>query len=291
MSEPSMQPLPETTQTDPIQGEPATASDGDRAITAPGQSSHTGWHLHHHYVYPQGFLGMAQTMMTILVIAMFILTFLAQPYRIPSASMEDTLLVGDFLLVNKTIFSPPGIWRHLLPYRNIRHDDVIVFHYPIDASMHLVKRVIGLPGDHIRLQAGQVLVNDTLVPEPFAIHIPSFPSTFRDNFPSQLYTDPGVNTHWWVQMRHDVRNGELVIPANMYFVLGDNRNDSLDSRYWGFVPRKNIVGQPFLVYFSLRGTAPSEITGLPSDRLTHEHKWWAQLAGSARWDRMFHIIR
>ena len=239
----------------------------------------------------QDFLGVAQTMLTILVIAMFILTFLAQPYRIPSASMEDTLLVGDFLLVNKVVYATPGIWHSLLPYRNIQHNDVIVFHFPLDPATYLVKRVIGLPQDRVRVFAGHALVNDQPIEEPFAIYTRSFPSVFRDYFPSHLYTDPGVNTQWWIELHRDVHDGELFIPANMYFVLGDNRNDSLDSRYWGFVPRRNIVGQPFLVYFSLRETAPSEITGLPDDRLTHGHNWWAQLAGMARWDRTFHIIR
>jgi len=254
--------------------------------------SHTTRRPHHrHYVYPQGFLGMTQAMLTILVIAVFILTFIVQPYRIPSASMEDALLVGDFLLVNKVVYSKPGIWYSLLPYENIQRDDIIVFHFPVDSSMQLVKRVIGLPHDHIRLQAGHVLVNDQLVHEPFAIYIHTFPSAFRDYFPSQLYTDPGVNTHWWIEMRHDVHNGELAVPANMYFVLGDNRNDSLDSRYWGFVPRQNIVGQPFLVYFSLRRSSTSEVTGLPNDRLAHERNWWIRLAGMARWGRMFHVIR
>lgn len=268
----------------------AVASESSGETANPKMHTHFGWHMHHHYTYPQGFLGMAQALLTILVIALFILTFIAQPYRIPSESMEDTLLVGDFLLVNKAVYSPPGIWRFLMPYRDIDRDDVIVFHYPVDPSMHLVKRVIGIPTDRIRLQDGRVLVDDRPVPEPFAIYVPSSRSTFRDNFPSQLYTDPGVNTHWWVEMRHDVQNGELVIPAKMYFVMGDNRNDSLDSRYWGFVPRQNIVGQPFLVYFSLRGNGTSEMTGLPNDRLTLERNWWARLAGIARWDRMFHVV-
>ena len=249
--------------------------------------------FHYSYVYPRGFPGMVQSMLTILVIALFILTFIAQPYRIPTASMEDTLLVGDFLLVNKALYAPPGVWSHLhlLPYRNIQHDDVIVFHYPVDPTTHLVKRVVALPKDRIRLIGGRVWVNDKLANEPFTIYVPSFPSAFRDDFPSKLYTDPGVNTQWWREMHQDVQQDVLTVPTNRYFVLGDNRNDSLDSRYWGFVPRQNIVGQPFLVYFSLRERALPEIDGLPEDRLAHGHNWWAQLTSMARWDRMFHVIR
>lgn len=245
-----------------------------------------------HYVYPEGFLGMMQTMLTILVLALFILTFLSQPYRIPSASMEDTLLVGDFLLVNKAVYAPAGIWGrlHLLPYRNVQQKDVVVFHYPIDPTTYVVKRVVALPGDRIRLIDRRVWVNDRQMEEPFTIYTRSFPSMFRDNFPSAPYTDPGVNTRWWQEMNQDVQNGVLTVPPARYFVLGDNRNDSLDSRYWGFVPRGNIVGEPFLVYFSLRNPVP-ESNGLPVDQHTHGHNVWAQLTGIARWDRMFHVIR
>jgi signal peptidase I len=236
------------------------------------------------------FLALLQGMATILVIALFILTFLAQPYRIPSASMEDTLLVGDFLLVNKMVYAPPGPWRSLLPYRSVQRDDVVVFHYPVAPATHLVKRVIGLPQDRIHLVEGRVYVNDDLALEPFARNAPSDPGSFRDNFPSLAYTDPGVDMRWWMEMRGDIRDGELVVPAGQYFVLGDNRKDSLDSRYWGFVPEANIVGEPFLVYFSLHSPAASELTGLPDDRLTHGHSLWTQTLHVARWDRIFHII-
>jgi len=235
-------------------------------------------------------LALLQGMATVVVIALFILTFLAQPYRIPSASMEDTLLVGDFLLVNKMVYAPPGPWRHLLPYRAVQRDDVIVFHYPVAPTTHLVKRVIGLPKDRIRMVAGRVYVNEVPMTEPFARNGPYAANLFRDDFPSLAYTDPGVDMRWWMQMRGDIHDGELVVPAGRYFVLGDNRQDSLDSRYWGFVPEANIVGEPFLVYFSLRAPSASELTGLPDDRLTHGHSLWAQTLHVARWDRIFHII-
>src|SRR6185437_12175795 len=232
----------------------------------------------------------------------FVLTFIVQPYRIPSGSMEDTLLIGDFLLVNKAVFAPPGRWGHLLAYEPVRRDDIVVFHYPVDHSLHLVKRIIGVPGDRIHLHYGRVFINGRAQNEPFAMYIRSFPSVFRDEFPTPTYTDPGVSTGWWREMRQDVQNGELVVPGGEYFVLGDNRNDSMDSRYWGFVPRQNIVGEPFLVYFSVVTPGRSEITGLDNgvgtgngyrlgnDRLAHEHAWWSSLAGFARWDRIFHVI-
>jgi signal peptidase I len=245
--------------------------------------------IHHHEV-----LTMLQTTLTFLVGALFILTFIVQPYRIPSASMEDTLLIGDFLLVNKVVFAQPGPWRHLLPYQPVRRDDIVVFHYPVDHSLHLVKRVIGIPGDLVRLHHGLVLIDGRSQNEPFALYITSYQNIFRDEFPTSNYTDPGVGTAWWREMKLDVHHGELLIPQWEYFVLGDNRNDSLDSRYWGFVPRQNIVGEPFLVYFSVVTEGRSEITGLgnglANDRLAHEHSWWSSLAGSARWDRIFHVI-
>jgi len=240
---------------------------------------------HHHEV-----LILMQNTLTFLVGALFILTFIAQPYRIPSGSMKNTLLVGDFLLVNKVIFAKPGPWHSLLAYEPVQLDDVIVFHYPMDYSLHLVKRVIGVPGSKVRLHQGHVYVDDRLLTEPYALYITAYPNTFRDEFPAPVYTDPGVSTRWWMQMSLDVHNGELVIPPGDYFVLGDNRNDSLDSRYWGFVPRNNIVGQPFLVYFSVLSSSRSEITGVPSDRLTHEQSWWNDLAGAARWSRILHVI-
>ncbi len=242
--------------------------------------------VHHHEV-----LTMLQTTLTFLVGALFVLTFIVQPYRIPSGSMEETLRIGDFLLVNKAIFAPPGPWRHLLGYAPIQHDDIIVFHYPVDHSLHLVKRVIGVPGDRVRLHDGRVWVDGQPQREPFAVYIASYPNPYRDEFPTPDFTDPGVRMAWWAEMQRDVRHGELVVPAGQYFVLGDNRNDSLDSRYWGFVPRQNIVGEPFLVYFSLIVPGRSELTGQPGDRLAHEHSWWSTLAGSARWDRIFHVIR
>ncbi len=251
--------------------------------------------VHHHEV-----LIMLQTTLTFLVGALFVLTFIVQPYRIPSGSMEDTLLIGDFLLVNKVVFANPGPWRHLLPYQPVGRDDIVVFHYPIDRSLHLVKRVIAVPGDRIHLHRGMVSIDGQWQKEAFALYIPSYPSAFRDEFPTPNYTDAGVSTAWWAEMKSDVHNGELAIPPGEYFVLGDNRNDSLDSRYWGFVPRQNIVGEPFLVYFSVTTAGRSEITGLPNaslpnagssnDRLAHEPAWWSDLVGSARWGRIFHVI-
>ncbi len=260
----------------------APSSAGPRVPATPGPVRTE----HRHEV-----LVLIQTTLTFLVGALFVLTFIAQPYRIPSGSMEDTLLIGDFLLVNKVVFAAPGPWKRLLAYEPVKRDDIVVFHYPMDASMYLVKRVIGVPGDELHLHHGLLYLDGRLQREPFALYIPSYANAFRDEFPTPTYTDPGVSSRWWMQMQRNVHQGQLEIPPGQYFVLGDNRNDSLDSRYWGLVPRQNIVGEPFLVYFSVVTASRSEITGLTSDGLSHEHGWWNGLGGTARWGRMFHVIR
>lgn len=233
---------------------------------------------------------MLQTTLSFLVGALFVMTFLVQPYRIPSASMENTLLVGDFLLVNKAIFANPGPWGRLMPYEPVDRDDVVVFHYPADDSMYLVKRAIAVPGDKVHLHDGRVFVNGRQQREPFALYIASYPSPFRDDFPAAHTIDPAAGAAWRAEMKRDVQRGELVVPPGDYFVLGDNRNDSLDSRYWGFVPRQNIVGEPFLVYFSIASASSSEMSGSLDDRLPQGRTRWDRLVGSVRWYRIFHVI-
>lgn len=258
--------------------------------SAPSASTVQSQPVRHHIIIP-GPLDAVRSLLSIIVIALFVLTFIVQPFRIPSESMEHTLLVGDFLLVNKSVYAPPGVWKWLLPYRTVSRGDVIVFHFPPDPPDHVVKRVIGVPGDHIHLHQGIVYINGQPQREPYIVDEPALPDSFRDEFPSPLYSDPGVDLHWWLQMRHDASNGDLVVPANQYFVLGDNRNHSRDSRYWGFVPRPNIVGRPFMVYFSLRRPSTTDAPLLPDDRLGHDRNLIAKAFDFARWDRFFRIVR
>ncbi len=209
---------------------------------------------HHHH--PVGVLPAVQSLLYVLVFALFLITFTVQPIRIPSSSMEPTLLVGDFLLLDKqsvTPASPP-----FLPPTAIRRGDVIVFHDPVeDPSVHLVKRVIALPGDRLHLRNGVVFLNGQRLPEPYAIHRPAPADTFRDNFPSLEARDADVDPDWWIRLRTLVHAGDVTVPPRSYFVMGDNRNDSEDSRYWGFVPRDAIVGKPLLIYFSYRDPTDS----------------------------------
>jgi signal peptidase I len=242
------------------------------------------WRLHLPTV-PEAFA----TLMRMIVVVLFLHTFVLQPLFIPSESMEHTLLVGDFLLFNKQVYAPSGPLSHwLLPYRPVERGDIVVFHHPRPPL--LVKRVVGVPGDRLRIEDGRVLVNGLPLDEPYAAYEPAPPNDFRDNFPAKTYTDPQVDPDWWRQMQSLTRNGELVVPPGEYFVLGDNRNHSSDSRYWGFVPRQAIVARPLVIYFSLRRPSSTDVQQAADDRLGHERDLSDRLADFARWKRIFHVV-
>jgi signal peptidase I len=276
----------------PPQVPPPTAE-----VNSPHQSSAPPrpHHSHHHHHRP-GILTPLQSLLHLIVIAIFIITFCAQPFRIPSESMESTLLVGDFLLVNKQDASPNADGSAgLLPATTLHRGDIIVFHDPVDATLHLVKRVIGLPGDHLRLRAGQVFINGHALLEPYAVYRPSPPDNFRDNFPRFQSADPEIDSHWWIRMRSLIENGDLIIPTGNYFVMGDNRNDSEDSRYWGFVPREAIVGKPLLIYFSLQQHDTDDAATLTQEALADQRRQHPSkidtLVDFARWGRTFQVVR
>jgi signal peptidase I len=197
----------------------------------------------------------AESLLVTIILALFGTTFIVQAFKIPSASMEPTLLIGDHVLVNKFIFSGRGAWYdRFLPYRDIRRGDIIVFHYPFDDHPHYVKRVIGVPGDRIKIAAEQVYINGVLQSEPYAVHDPnasydplseSYPPTDAGDL------DPRLQPEWSSQILKYVHNGELVVPPNKYFAMGDNRDNSADSRYWGFVDREAIMGRPVIIYWSV----------------------------------------
>jgi signal peptidase I len=236
-------------------------------------------------------LGSVQSLSLTIVIAMFVITFVVQAFQIPSESMENTLLIGDYLLVDKVHFGNGGLWGGILPYRPIQRGDIIVFRYPIHPQEHFVKRVIGVPGDHIRLKGKHVLVNGHQMVEPYVIHRKADHNTYRDDFPRMDVLDPNVEARWWLQMRSLVQNGELVVPPGQYFALGDNRDESLDSRYWGFVPRENIIGRPLIIYWSMRhpGQLGPVATSL-SDKLIYFTYTVAHLFEQTRWNRAFRLI-
>ena len=228
-----------------------------------------------------------QTFFTVVIFSIFVITFIVQAFQIPSGSMENTLLVGDFLLVDKLHFAVNGGGPRLLPYGTIKRGDIVVFYFPVEPSQFLVKRVIGMPGDHIRLRNKEVYVNGAPLQESYAIHQQRMLDGYRDNFPSQRGYSHEIDRHWRYELARYVSDGELVVPADEYFVLGDNRDNSLDSRYWGFVPRANIVGRPLVIYLSVKGPEPDTSNG----KLIHSGQTLAHLLQLARWDRTFRLVR
>ncbi len=235
-------------------------------------------------------LSTVSSLLRVVVVGVFVLTFILQSYRIPSASMVPTLQVGDCVLVSKAAFATggdvrgPGAWLAslVLPPSAVRHGDLMVFHYPPQPSRLLVKRVIGMPGDRLHLREGRVFLNDTRLDEPYALYTPARPDVYRDEFPNLHETDPNVDPAWWLALRRTLRaDGNLLIPAGQYFVLGDNRNNSEDSRYWGFVPQAEIVGRPLLVYFAVPNGADAPEGG-PLARLQWLVSWVRQRAGVPR---------
>ncbi len=226
-----------------------------------------------------------------ITVALFVLTFLFQPFLIPSESMERTLLVGDFLLVNKQIFAPSDRFaRLILPYRGVERGDIVVFHHPDPAAPMLIKRVVGIPGDRIRIEDGRVTVNGETLNEPYAVFEPADANPFRDNFPARVYTDPNINPDWWREMQTLTKDGDLVVPGGQYFMLGDNRNHSDDSRFWGLVPRQAIIARPLVIYFSLRRPSGTDVEQASDDKLKHDSELSAHLIGFARWKRIFRVV-
>lgn len=236
----------------------------------------------------------AEWAVTILLL-LFGTTTLVQAFVIPTASMEDTLLIGDHLLVDKLAYSPPGaISQYLLPYENPRHGDIIVFRYPADISQTFVKRVIGVPGDHLKIVNQVVYRNGVALNEPYTYHKSSIIDSYRDNFPSEPppYTyDPSRDPLLRDMLEHHVANGEVVVPQGDYFAMGDNRDNSLDSRYWGFVPRDNIIGKPLLIYWSYDATT-EQLTDASADAtIKHIIDLGEHFFTRTRWNRTLKVIR
>lgn len=242
----------------------------------------------------------AEWTVTILLL-LFGTTTLVQAFVIPTGSMEDTLLIGDHLLVDKLAFAPPGpISKHILPYTEVKRGDIIVFRYPIDIRQTFVKRVIGVPKDHIRIEKKQVFLNGKLINEPYKYHKTEYLDSYRDNFPSEpnmrLYEPADrmlkeniADSQVKDEVKGTVTVREIVVPDGHYFAMGDNRDSSLDSRYWGFVPRENIIGKPLIIYWSY--DAPTDRLASPDIGLDHLLDLAQNFFGKTRWKRTFNLIR
>ena len=238
----------------------------------------------------------------LIVVWFFATTLLAQNYQIPSGSMEKTLLVGDHLIVDRSTFAPESSWMPLAYHREPRRGDIVVFRKPVADYPNgqpeytiLVKRLIAVPGDRIHLHNGVVYVNgvaQALAKD--ALETPAFDPEYQDEFPALLPTPQsphGATESWTVEIASHIENGELVVPPGKYFMMGDNRHNSLDSRFWGFVPRENILGRPLFNYWSFdTPDDQQEKTGL-GDNLTWMGHAALHLFSDTRWERTLKIIR
>lgn len=201
--------------------------------------------------------------------------FVFQAFKIPSGSMEDNLKVGDHIIVNKFIYGPGPTAGGLLPLRDIKRGDIIVFRAPPQPDIDFVKRVIGLPGDTVEIRDKIVSVNGKALDEPYVVH--DDPQVF----PLQLTLPEPY--------RSRDQYGPFKVPPGQYFAMGDNRDHSSDSRYWGTVPRTMIKGRAFMVYWSFKGTPPPA-DAPPSDRVKELYDVVRHFFTRTRWDRSFFIV-
>jgi len=238
-----------------------------------------------------------ESLVITVILALFGTTFIVQAFKIPTPSMEDNLLVGDHLLVNKFVFGARGsVLDPVLPFKDIKHGDVIVFRYPKDLSKHYVKRAIGLPGDRIKIVDKQVYVNDVALNEPYKIHKSppgSYADPFRDYFPpkphpGRIYRGIDDDPYWYEEY---VKDGEIVVPPNHYFSMGDNRDNSADSRYSGFVPLDLIVVKGLIIYWSYETDSDEYRRTDVEDRVQQITDLFTNFFRKTRWTRTFKIIR
>jgi signal peptidase I len=225
------------------------------------------------------------------VTAMFIITFALQAFAIPSSSMENTLLIGDHLFVDRIRLAPATQWiSKLIPYREPRHGDIFVFIAPAQAGLYLVKRVIGIPGDRIHLEDGVVYRNGERLDEPYVIRKGDY-SGYRDRFPAVPASDyEQVTPEWRLTMPSHVQNGDLVVPPGSYFAMGDNRDVSLDSRFWGFVPRENVIGTPMFIYWSFETPRGEYLRTSLAERVGFFFRIVIHFFDQTRWSRMLHVV-
>ena len=231
----------------------------------------------------------------VLVTGLFIITFIMQAFAIPSSSMENTLLIGDHVLVNRLQFAPRTSWvGPLLPYRTVRRGNIVVFLHPDSqyTGMYVVKRIMGIPGDRIHLRNGVVYRNGEALNEAYVLHDHDSPLDFyRNSFPAVAPEDPNISPRWAAELASHIQGDDLVVPPGHYFAMGDHRGVSLDSRYWGFIPQANIIGSPMFIYWSFE-TPDGEYlrTGL-ADRVGFVGHVVLHFFDETRWRRTLRVVR
>lgn len=232
------------------------------------------------------------SMAALLVTGLFIVTFNFQAFEIPSRSMENTLLIGDHLFVDRTTAAPPTKpLNGVVPYLDIKRGDIIVFISPVQPGLHVVKRIIGVPGDRIHLKDGVVYRNGERLTETYAYPLSQL-DPYRDQFPSvsPQFSPVPVNDAWAVMLPSVIDGQDIVVPPGSYFGMGDHREVSLDSRYWGFIPRENIIGRPMFIYWSF-DTPENQWT---QNSLAQRMAWLLHVAlnfiSETRWSRTLNLI-
>jgi signal peptidase I len=212
------------------------------------------------------------------ILALFIRTFVVQAFKIPSGSMENNLLIGDHLLVNKFVLGPSAsrLERVLLPIGTIRRGNVVVFKYPEEPERDFIKRVIGLPGEKVELREKKVYINDQPLDEPYVHYLQ----------PAMAPSDLHEVTTFDVRERY----GPVTVPPNQYFVMGDNRDNSQDSRYWGFLPRENIKGKALIIYWSYDSGPEDYVDGGAGATIKNLVTVFTHFFSRTRWERMFRPI-
>jgi signal peptidase I len=242
-----------------------------------------------------------ESLVVTVILALFGTTFIIQAFKIPTPSMEDNLLVGDHLLVNKFVFgSNNTLLGKLLPARDIHRGEVIVFKYPEDMTKHYVKRAIGVPGDRIRIDSQKLYVNDQLMEEPYIFHkMPEHRNVLvRDIFPLSKDIMDRLSDYLqnkdlfdsYLYYKPFLQGQEIVVPPGCYFAMGDNRDNSADSRYWGFVPRKNIVGRALIIYWSYQTDSNEHLQTSVADRLYQYGDVIINFFKKTRWTRTFRLV-
>ena len=230
----------------------------------------------------------------VLVTGLFIITFLVQAFEIPSSSMENTLLIGDHVFVNREQFAPRTTWLGpIVPYRQIRHGDIVVFLSPAEPGLYVVKRIIGIPGDRIHLRDGVVYRNGEKLDEPYVIHQPGeTDNPYRDNFPAVPPSElNSVTPDWEMALPQHIEGEDLVVPPNSYFGMGDNRDVSLDSRFWGFIPQGNVIGRPMFIYWSFETPAGQYLQREVSQRVGFLAHVVLHFFDETRWKRTFKVVQ
>lgn len=232
----------------------------------------------------------------VLVTGLFIITFVMQAFEIPSSSMENTLLIGDHVFVNRIQFAPKSDWvGPMLPYRDVKHGDIVVFLHPDqhDAGTYVVKRIIGLPGDRIHLRNGVVYRNGQALTEPYVIHSQGdVPNPYRDNFPAVPPSDSyNVYPAWEQDLPTHIEGDDVVVPPGHLFGMGDNRDVSLDSRFWGFIPQENVIGRPMFIYWSFETPGDQWRKTTIGDRIGFLAHVVIHFFDETRWRRTLRVVR